>query len=60
MNDTIALRDLLIMQDVLDQRSPVMLGGAPLEDPGGALLYAMALERGLPFALDLRPRSIGD
>lgn len=46
--ETQRLRDVLILQDVLDQRSKVRLDGTPLKEPGGALLLAMSFDKGLP------------
>ncbi|MDX8470349.1 DUF5681 domain-containing protein [Mesorhizobium sp. VK23B] len=53
LDETIALRDVLIMQDELDQRSSTRLDGTPLNDPGGALLLALTLDRGVPQRLRL-------
>ncbi|MDX8492103.1 DUF5681 domain-containing protein [Mesorhizobium sp. VK22B] len=53
MEEAIALRDVLIMQDELDQRSPTRLDGTPLRDPGGALILALTLDRTVPPRLRL-------
>jgi hypothetical protein len=46
--ETQHLRDMLVIQDVLDQRSTKRLDGKVLKEPGGALLFAMVLDKGLP------------
>ncbi|MDX8444458.1 DUF5681 domain-containing protein [Mesorhizobium captivum] len=53
LEETIALRDVLIMQDELDRRSSTRLDGTPLNDPGGAFLLALTLERAIPSRLRL-------
>jgi len=53
LNETIRLRDILIMQDELDHRSTVRLNGEPLTEPGSAGLIAHLLEQGIPPRLRL-------
>ncbi|MDO6965230.1 DUF5681 domain-containing protein [Rhizobium alvei] len=53
LEDTIAYRDVLILQDALDQRSSHRLDGTPLTEPGSALVLAMVLDRCIPPRLRL-------
>ncbi len=46
-------RDVLVMQEALDQRSPKRLEGTPMTDPGSALLLAMSIDRLAPQRLRL-------
>jgi hypothetical protein len=56
--ETQRLRDVLLMQDVLDQRSTIRLDGTPLKEPRGALLFAMVLDKGLPPRLRISDADI--
>jgi hypothetical protein len=53
MEETLQFRKVLIMQDVYDQRCTTRLDGEALDEPGGALLCAMTLDRTLPPRLRL-------
>lgn len=53
MLDTIALRDVLIMQDILDTRSTERHDGSKVVEPGGALLTALYLQSAIPPRLRL-------
>ena len=53
LNETIRLRDTLIMQDELDNRSTVRLNGEPLTEPGSAALLSFILDMGVPPRLQL-------
>jgi len=48
IDHTIACREVLIMQHVLDERSSKRLDGGPLTEPGAAMLLAIALDHTLP------------
>jgi hypothetical protein len=53
LNETIRLRDTLIMQDEWDHRSTVRLSGGPLTEPRSAGLMSILLDRGVPPRLQL-------
>ena len=53
INETIRLRDTLIMQDEWDHRSTVRLSGEPLTEPGSAGLMSIVLDGGVPPRLQL-------
>jgi hypothetical protein len=53
LNETLALCETLIMQDVLDERSTQRLNGEPVTEPGGALLMYYALQGSVPPRLRL-------
>lgn len=42
------LRDVLIMQEALDERSTTRLDGTPLTEPGSAMLRVMVIDRFVP------------
>ncbi|RWP02504.1 MAG: hypothetical protein EOQ98_04650 [Mesorhizobium sp.] len=50
---TLHLREFLIMQDALDQRSSFRADGTLFNDPGAAMLLAMLAEKGIPPRLRL-------
>lgn len=51
--ETLRLRDVLIMQNALDQRSAHTLDGEPVTEPGLAEVIAMLLDDGLPPRMKL-------
>lgn len=55
---TIKLCDVLLMQDELDRRVSVRLGGSSLKEPGAALLMFDLLQRALPNRLRLSDNDI--
>ncbi|CCV11211.1 DUF5681 domain-containing protein [Mesorhizobium sp. STM 4661] len=50
---TLQLREILVMQDALDQRSSFRVDGTPFNDPGTAMVLAMLLEKCIPPRLRL-------
>lgn len=53
LEETLRYRDVLIMQDALDERSTFRLNGEPLTEPGSAMLFAQALNRHVPSRLQM-------
>jgi Family of unknown function (DUF5681) len=53
LEQTLKLRDVLIMQSALDNRSTHRLDGEPLSQPGSAEIIAMLLDRTVPPRLRL-------
>jgi hypothetical protein len=53
LEETIYLREVLIMQEALDQRMTVRPNGEPQTEAGAAMLFAMLLEKAIPPRLRL-------